>query len=118
MTFDLRASLNRFGLEKVRLNLPVVGLEIDLTQDDQDAAWELYVEMLTRIVTQPLPAESGDELAALDSVYSLFPTTREILRTRGRRTIQFSKGRHPGAESGGTALYRQVAPRKPGRSVR
>ena len=91
MTFDLRASLNRFGLEKVRLNLPVVGLEIDLTQDDQDAAWELYVEMLTRIVTQPLPAESGDELAALDSVYSLFPTTREILRTRGRRTIQFSK---------------------------
>ena len=27
----------------------------------------------------------------MDSVYSLFPTTREILRTRGRRTIQFSK---------------------------
>lgn len=91
MNFDLRTSLNRFGLEKVRLNLSVVGLEIDLTQDDQDAAWELYIEMLTRIVTQPLPAEVGDELTALESVYSLFPTTREILRTRGRGTIQFSK---------------------------
>ncbi|MYC35201.1 MAG: hypothetical protein F4X64_18800 [Chloroflexi bacterium] len=91
MNFNLRTSLNRFSLEKVRLNLPVVGLEIDLTQDDQDAAWELCIEMLTRIVTQPLPAEAGDELTALESVYSLFPTTREILRARGRGTIQFSK---------------------------
>ena len=91
MNFNLRTSLNRFSLEKVRLNLPVVGLEIDLTQDDQDAAWELCIEMLPRIVTQPLPAEAGDELTALESVYSLFPTTREILRARGRGTIQFSK---------------------------
>lgn len=91
MNLNLRTSLNRFGLEKVRLNLPILGLDIDLTQDDQDAAWELYIEMLTRIVTQPLPAEAGDEMTALDSVYSLFPTTREILRTRGRGTIHFSK---------------------------
>jgi hypothetical protein len=91
MNFNLRTSLNRFGLEKVRLNLPILGLDIDLTQDDQDAAWELYIEMLTRIVTQPLPAEAGDEMTALDSVYSLFPTTREILRARGRGTIHFSK---------------------------
>ena len=91
MRLNLRTSLNRFGLEKVRLNLPVIGLDIDLTQDDQDAAWELYIEMLTKIVTQPLPAEAGDEQTALDSVYSLFPTTREILRHRGRGTIQFSK---------------------------
>ena len=52
---------------------------------------KLYVEMLTRIVIQPLPSEDGDEKIALDSVYSLFPTTREILRRHGRRTIQFSK---------------------------
>ena len=47
--------------------------------------------MLTRIVTQPLPLESGDEKTALDSVYSLFPTTRDILRRYGRKTIHFSK---------------------------
>lgn len=29
-------------------------------------------EMLTRIITQPLPADAGDERVALDSVYSLF----------------------------------------------
>ena len=47
--------------------------------------------MLTRIVTQPLPSEAGDEETALRSVYSLFPTTRDILRHRGRRAISFSK---------------------------
>ena len=80
-----------FHLEKVRLNLHAVQLEVSFQEADKDAAWELYVEMLTRIITQPLPSETGDEKTALDSVYSLFSTTREILRRRGRGTIQFSK---------------------------
>ena len=87
----LRVLFNEFHLEKVRLNVLGIGLDIDLKQDDQDAAWELYVEMLTRIVTQPLPVEAGDEQTALDSIYSLFPTTREILHRRGRNAVQFSK---------------------------
>ena len=81
----------KFQLEKVRLNLKAVQLEVSFQEADKDAAWDLYIEMLTRIVTQPLPTEAGDEKTALDSVYSLFPTTREILRRHGRRTIQFSK---------------------------
>ena len=88
---DLLGTLQRFGLSKVKLNLSVVSVEIELQQADREAAWDLYVEMLTRIVTQPLPAQDGDEKTALDSVYSLFPTTREILRLRGRNAIQFSK---------------------------
>ena len=47
--------------------------------------------MLTRIVTQPLPVEAGDEETALDSIYSLFPITRGVLREHGRRAINFSK---------------------------
>lgn len=80
-----------FQLSKIKLGPGWLNLEIEFKPDDQDAAWELYVEMLTRIVIQPLPAEAGDEKAALDSVYSLFPTTREILRKHGRKAIQFSK---------------------------
>ena len=83
--------LKKFHLEKVRLNLHAVQLEVSFQEADKDAAWELYVEMLTRIVTQPFPSEAGDEKTALDSVYSLFSSTREILRRRGRGTIQFSK---------------------------
>ncbi len=38
-----------------------------------------------------LPAESGDEKTALDSAYSFFPITREVLRRHGRATIEFTK---------------------------
>lgn len=87
----LRDLLGQFHLEKIKLRAKVVEVEMSFQPADKDAAWELYVEMLTRIVTQPLPTEAGDEKIALDSVYSLFPTTRDILRRHGRGTINFSK---------------------------
>ncbi len=58
---------------------------------DKDAAWEMYIELLTRITTQPLLDEQGDEQAALDSIYSLFPATREIIRRHGRDCNEFTK---------------------------
>ena len=88
---NLPALFNQFNLTKVRLNVAGIQVEVEFNQDDKDAAWELYVEMLTRIVTQPLPADVGDEKTALDSVFSLFATTRAILHRRGRNAIHFSK---------------------------
>ena len=84
----LGALLGDFHLEKVRLGPAWANVEISF---DQDAAWELYVEMLLRIDTQPLPGQDGDEKIPLDSFYALFPVTREILRRRGRGAIAFSK---------------------------
>ena len=81
----------KFQLDKIKLGPKWANAEISFTSADEDAAWDLYVEMLTRITTQPLPSDAGDEKTALDSVYSLFPATREILRQRGRKTAQFSK---------------------------
>ena len=82
---------SNFQLDKIRLGPNWANVEITFAESDRDAAWELYIEMLTRIVTQPLPFEAGDEKTALDSVYSLFATTRMVLRQRGRSTIQVSK---------------------------
>ena len=87
----LKKMFKNAGLEKIRLGPKWASAEISFQTPDRDAAWELYIEMLARVVTQPLPVEAGDEKTALDSVYSLFPTSREILRRRGRGTIQFSK---------------------------
>ena len=87
----LRDQFRNFQLDKIKLGPEWANAEISFISADKDAAWDLYVEMLTRITTQPLPSEVGDEKTALDSVYSLFPTTREILRRRGRSAIQFSK---------------------------
>ena len=58
---------------------------------NQKAAWHLYVEMETRIITQPLPPKHGDEQTALDSVYSLFQTTRDILHAQGPGCVVFAK---------------------------
>ena len=88
---NITALFAKFRLEKVKLGPSWANAEIAIDASDSDAAWELYVEMLTRVVTQPLPVETGDEETALDSVYSLFPITREVLRRRGRRAINFTK---------------------------
>ena len=58
---------------------------------NKDAAWAMYVQMLTRITTQPLPDEDGDEQTALESVFSLFATTRDILTEYGREAPEFAK---------------------------
>ena len=63
----------------------------ELTDRNKDAAWAMYIQMITRITTQPLPDKHGDEQTALDSVYSLFATTRDILTEYGREAPEFSK---------------------------
>ncbi len=88
---DLMTFFKDFHLDKVKIGPNWANAEISFKQNDRDAAWEMYVEMLTRIVTQPMPSETGDEKTALDSVYALFGITREILRRHGRDTVNFSK---------------------------
>jgi hypothetical protein len=51
----------------------------------------LYIEMITRVTSQSLQPSYGQEKSALESVYSLFPLTREIIKKNGRYCINFSK---------------------------
>lgn len=50
---------------------------------EKKASWELYVELITRISVVELKKDEGILREALDSLYSLFQTTREILRKYG-----------------------------------
>jgi hypothetical protein len=72
-------------LKQVTVSLPFgigsASWESDPTE--RKAAWELYVELVTRIAVQPLDSEEGLMREALNSLYSLFGSTREILRTAG-----------------------------------
>ena len=65
--------------------------EFEPSDPDRAAAWELYVELLTRVTTQSLAPKHGDEKTALDSVYAIFPLTREILRRQGSGSGEFAK---------------------------
>src|SRR5690242_19584304 len=53
---------------------------------DSRAAWELYIELRTRITTQPLGYRAGDEAAALDSIYQLFQLSRNIIKANNQCT--------------------------------
>jgi hypothetical protein len=63
-------------------------LEFEPDEVQQRAAWELYVELSTRIAVQPLGPEEGLLREALSSLYSIFDATREILREAGPSVAQ------------------------------
>lgn len=76
--------------KKVKATKLVVGLPFNLGQLEfepdevqQRAAWELYVELSTRIAVQPLAPDEGLLRETLTSLYSIFGATREILRKAG-----------------------------------
>jgi hypothetical protein len=70
---------------EVGLNLGFLSIKGEWKPNDQerDAAWELYVELATRIAVVPLRGGEGLIREALTSLYSLFDTTRGILRKYG-----------------------------------
>jgi hypothetical protein len=50
---------------------------------ERNAAWKLYVELVTRISVQQLDRRQGLMREALNSLYTIYPTTREVLRDAG-----------------------------------
>ena len=75
------------GPKSVQAGLNLHFLQISGTwepnDDERKAAWELHVELVTRIAVVPLGTNDGLLREALASLYTLFATTREILRKYG-----------------------------------
>ncbi|MBS0545703.1 MAG: hypothetical protein JSR40_18430 [Proteobacteria bacterium] len=86
-----RYMLGEWGLAKLQLPQGFVDAEFAPHEADREAAWELYIELATRISTQPLPPGQGVEAAALESLHSLFATTREIMKRHGRDAQAFAR---------------------------
>ena len=71
---------------KLALKLPGIGGISGTWEPDEAeirAAWELYVEMVTRTPLGGFSPQEGSAREALTSIYSLFDTTRGILRSYG-----------------------------------
>jgi len=70
----------------VSLKLPFLG-DINRTwepdETEQRAAWEMYVELVTRVSLAELQPGEGLLHEALASLYTLFESTRKILREYG-----------------------------------
>jgi len=82
--------LDKYNI-KLKFKTPFLNIEFNPQDADKSAAWDLYIELLTRITTQSLDGTHGDEEAALKSIYSIFPLTREVIKSNGRYCMEFTK---------------------------
>ncbi len=87
----LKEWLDEWSMTGLKIKAPFLEAEWQPKDVDKDAAWELYIELLTRITTQYLEPEHGDEQTALESVHALFDLTREVIKRKGRHCIEFTK---------------------------
>ena len=71
---------------KIDVRIPGIGgIEGTWEPDESEirAAWELYVEMVTRTPLGSVSIDEGYARETLTSIYSLFDTTRGILKKHG-----------------------------------
>ena len=72
-------------LKSLNINLPfgLGGATIEINESQQHAAWALYIELATRVAGEELKPGMGSAREALNSLYTLFATTRSVLREAG-----------------------------------
>lgn len=83
--------LENWDMTSLKINAVFLEMEWRPSEPDKKAAWDLYIELLTRVTTQKLDDEYGDEKTALASIHSLFSTTRIIIKDNGKDCIEFTK---------------------------
>jgi hypothetical protein len=77
----------------------------------RSAAWELYVELVTRTAVSELDTDHGLLREALTSLYSLFDTARSILRKHGEAAAALNgRGLHEFAVLTLAILNRELRP--------
>jgi hypothetical protein len=70
----------------VEIRLPYIGKVAGIWKPDereQQAAWELYIELVTRVSVAGLQPDEGLLRESLSSLYSIFKSTRDTLRKYG-----------------------------------
>jgi hypothetical protein len=80
---------------KVKIGIPYLG-DVEGTwepdESERRAAWEMHVELATRIAVAELQPGEGLFRESLSSLYTLFESTRDILRKYGP-TVAEPKGK-------------------------
>ena len=79
------------GIKGLKIKTPILDIDWSPKDADKNAAWDMYIELLTRITTQPLFDDEGMEQTALESIYSMFPVTREIIKAHGKNCVGFAR---------------------------
>jgi hypothetical protein len=88
---QLRKLLEQWDLTSLKIKAPFLDMEWQPRDEDKDAAWDLYVELITRVSTQRVLPDEGEETVALKSIYDLFALTRSTIKRHGRHCVNFTR---------------------------
>lgn len=96
----------------VGLNLGAASLSgmWETTEEERAAAWDMHVELVTRVGVQFLPPDEGSLREALDSLYSIFGVTRELLHRGGPSLARPTHGHLSFARVAVTVLNQSLRP--------
>ncbi|MBK8759005.1 MAG: hypothetical protein IPM03_00895 [Sulfuritalea sp.] len=83
--------LRKRDMASLRLGDRFLAMEWRPRDEDKLAAWQLYVELLTRTAARPPDKDFSDEKADLESINSIIEITRQILRPLSRDSMEFAK---------------------------
>ena len=79
-------------LTELTITVPQLSeLKFVVNNESRQVAWQFYIEVVTRVSTQPLGDGDGSIRETLTSLHGLFATTRDILRA-SRPSIPASSG--------------------------
>ena len=80
--------LDQWDMTGLKVKASYLEMEWRPQEADRDAAWDLYIQLLTRLSSQ-----SGeiDEKEELQRIYAMFNVIRDIIMRHGRDCIEFSK---------------------------
>jgi hypothetical protein len=90
-SMQLKKLLEKWDLTSLKITASFLEMQWEARDEDKDAAWDLYVELITRAATQGLEPDEGDEAGALKSIHDLFPLTRSTVKRYGRDSINFTR---------------------------
>ena len=70
------------SLREVKVKVPELAeLKFAVSDEHRKVAWKIFIEIMTRVATQPLAAKEGLLREAFSSLYSMFLSIRELLKT-------------------------------------
>jgi hypothetical protein len=87
----IKELFDQWSLKGLKVNLKFLEMDWAPADAEKDAAWEMYVELITRVTTQHLLPDEGDEETALTSIHSLFDVTRKVIKEHGRHCEAFAR---------------------------
>jgi hypothetical protein len=70
--------------KEIKISIPGwLSITLEPNESERRAAWQLYVELATRVASRPFDRSTGSARSAIESLYSLFVLTRQILKEAG-----------------------------------